>query len=60
MGIKSFLSCIKRTKPRAMVGISKAFWLARLLPGTFRCVKRRYLVRPGHYGNIVDQGGQTL
>ena len=59
MGIKSFLSCIKRTKPRAMVGISKAFWLARLLPGTFRCVKRRYLVRPGHYGNIVDQGGQN-
>ena len=45
MGIKSFLSCIKRTRPEAMVGISKAFWISRLLPGSFRSVHFRYLVK---------------
>ena len=49
MGIRSFLSCIQRTKPNAMVGISRAFWLSRLLPRSFRTVRRRYLVRPGLY-----------
>ena len=50
MGIKSFLSCIKRTRPEAMVGISRAFWISRLLPGAFRTVKKRYLVNPGRNG----------
>jgi acyl-CoA synthetase (AMP-forming)/AMP-acid ligase II len=49
MGVRSFLSCIQRTKPNAMVGISRAFWLSRLLPRSFRTVRSRYLVRPGFY-----------
>ena len=49
MGARSFLSCIQRTKPNAMVGISRAFWLSRLLPRSFRTVRRRYLVRPGFH-----------
>jgi acyl-CoA synthetase (AMP-forming)/AMP-acid ligase II len=49
MGVRSFLSCIQRTKPNAMVGISRAFWLSRLLPRSFRTVRNRYLVRPGFY-----------
>ena len=50
MGIKSFLSCIKRTRPEAMVGISRAFWISRLLPSAFRTVNKRYLVNPGRNG----------
>ena len=49
MGVRSFLSCIQRTKPNAMVGISRAFWLSRLLPRSFRTVRRRHLVHPGFY-----------
>ena len=49
MGIKSFLSCIKRTRPEAMVGISKAFWISRLLPGSFRSVNFSYLVKGGKW-----------
>lgn len=33
-----------------MVGISKAFWISRLLPRSFKSVRKRYLVRPGQYG----------
>ena len=45
MGLSSFLSCIKRTKPEAMVGISRAFWVSRFFPGSFRSVRHRYLVK---------------
>lgn len=51
MGIQSFLGCIKRTRPSAMVGIPRAFWLSRLLPKSFQSVKNRYLVRLGSFGN---------
>jgi acyl-CoA synthetase (AMP-forming)/AMP-acid ligase II len=53
MGIRSFLSCIQRTQPEAMVGISKAFWISRLLPRSFKSVRKRYLVRPGQYGGTT-------
>lgn len=55
MGIKSFLSCIKRTQPSAMVGISRAFWLSRFLPSSFRSVKNRYFVRSGYFGDGVGK-----
>jgi len=59
MGMRSFLSCIRRTLPDAMVGISKAFWMSRLLPRSFKSVRKRYMVRPGHYGQATqDQKGQ--
>jgi len=51
MGIKSFLSCIKRTQPESMVGISRAIWLSRLLPRSFRSIRHRYKVKPGYFGS---------
>ncbi|MBT6380091.1 MAG: AMP-binding protein, partial [Opitutales bacterium] len=30
MGLKSFLSCVRRTQPDAMVGIGLAIWVARV------------------------------
>ena len=51
MGVRSFLSCIKRTMPQAMVGIPRAFWISRFLWGSFRSVRHRYLVRTGFFGN---------
>ena len=45
MGLSSFLSCIKRTKPEAMVGISRAFGSVAFFPGSFRSVRHRYLVK---------------
>ena len=54
MGIKSFLSCIKRTKPTAMVGICRAFWLRWLLPRAFRTVHKHFLVRNEAYGTELS------
>ena len=33
-----------------MVGISRAFWISRILPAAFRTVKKRYLVNPESNG----------
>ena len=33
-----------------MVGISRAFWISRILPAAFRTVKKRYLVNPQSNG----------
>ena len=52
MGIKSFLSCIKRTQPESMVGVSRAIWLSRLLPRSFRSIRHRYQVKPGYFGPL--------
>ncbi len=60
MGIRSFLSCIKRTQPEAMVGISRAFWISRLLPGIFRSVYHRYLVGDGKFGNELPPNYQPI
>jgi len=54
MGIKSFLSCIKRTKPTAMVGICRAFWLRRLLPNSFKSIHKHYVVRNQGTVNELD------
>jgi len=59
MGIQSFLGCIKRTRPSAMVGISRAFWLSRLLPKSFQSVKNRCLVRPGSFGTGDKQNSTS-
>ena len=49
MGFRSFLKCIQRTRPSALVGISRAIWLSKLLHRTFNSVQKRYLVRSGHH-----------
>jgi acyl-CoA synthetase (AMP-forming)/AMP-acid ligase II len=50
MGIKSFLSCIKRTQPESMVGVPRAIWLSRLLPRFFRSIRHSYKVTPEFFG----------
>jgi len=50
MGIQSFLKCIKRTKPKAMVGVRRALWVSRIFPGSFKTVRKQYTVRAGYYG----------
>ena len=47
MGLKNFLSCVRRTRPEALVGISLAHWISRLFPWTFRSVSHRVKVGRG-------------
>lgn len=44
MGLKSFLNCVQRTRPEAIVGIPLAHWISRLFPGTFKTVHHRIRV----------------
>jgi acyl-CoA synthetase (AMP-forming)/AMP-acid ligase II len=44
MGISHFLSCVKRTRPRAIVGIPLALILSYIFRGTFSWVMVRVLV----------------
>lgn len=46
MGLSSFLSCIRRTRPESMVAIRRALWLSKLFPSAFRSVRHRLLVGP--------------
>ncbi len=41
MGLKSFLSCVRRTQPDALVGIGLAILVARLFRGAFRSARIR-------------------
>jgi len=45
MGLKSFLSCVERTQPRALVGIPLAIGISRVFGGRFRSVRVRVRVR---------------
>ena len=38
MGWRSFLSCVRRSRPTALVGISLAIWVSRIFPAAFRTV----------------------
>ena len=38
MGLRSFLSCVRRSRPTALVGISLAIWVSRIFPAAFRTV----------------------
>lgn len=44
MGLKSFLSCVRRSEPDALVGISLAIWVSRLFRGAFRSVRAKVKV----------------
>lgn len=39
MGLKSFLGCVRRSKPEFLVGISLAVWVSRVFRGAFRSVR---------------------
>lgn len=44
MGLKSFLSCVRRSKPEFLVGISLAVWVSRVFRKSFRSVSGKVKV----------------
>ena len=44
MGLKSFLNCVRRTEPEALVGIPLAHLISRFFPSTFHTVRHRVRV----------------
>ena len=44
MGRQAFLRCVEDVRPSALIGIPLAHFLRRLVPGTFRSVKRSVVV----------------
>ncbi len=44
MGMRAFLSCVRRTEPEALVGIPLAHTLSRVFRGSFSSVRSRLLV----------------
>src|SRR2546423_493539 len=51
MGLKAFLACVARTRPRVLVGIPLARLVSRVFPGAFRSVA----VRVGASGDATAQ-----
>jgi olefin beta-lactone synthetase len=45
MGLRSFLRCVRRTEPEAVVSIPRGIWVARLFRGTFATARARVVVR---------------
>ena len=41
MGLRSFLSCVRRSRPDALVGISLAIWVSRIFRGSFKSLRTR-------------------
>ncbi len=44
MGLRSFLSCVRRSRPDALVGISLAIWVSRIFRGSFKSLRTRVKV----------------
>jgi acyl-CoA synthetase (AMP-forming)/AMP-acid ligase II len=57
MGIGNFLSCVERSRPRALVGIPLAQVLSRVFMRAFRSVKVRVPVSGSHTARIGTTGG---
>ena len=47
MGLRSFLSCVRRSRPDALVGISLAIWVSRIFRGSFKSLRMRVKVGGG-------------
>ncbi|NDV61416.1 AMP-binding protein [Puniceicoccales bacterium CK1056] len=47
MGLKSFLSCVERTRPAAILGVPLAQWISRLFYRKFHSVEHRIVVGRG-------------
>lgn len=56
MGLRSFLSCVRRSKPRALVGIPVALVLSRIFFGAFASVRIRVKVGGSLTGRIAAAG----
>ncbi len=65
MGLRSFLSCVRRSKPDALVGISLAIWVSRIFRGSFKSLRSRVKVggplarAPLPKGNEELSGAET-
>ncbi len=59
MGMRSFLSCVERTRPQALVGIRLAHWVARFFRNTFSRTPIRVVVgtRSFQQSLSADRGG---
>ncbi len=56
MGLRSFLSCVRRSRPRALVGIPMAHAVSRLVPWAFRSVEARVRVSSSMTARIAAGG----
>ncbi len=59
MGLKSFLSCVERTQPRALVGIPLAHILSRVFRGRFRSVQVRVVAKNSLTARLVGGGARS-
>lgn len=57
MGLASFIRCVARTRPRALVGIPLAQILSRVVRGAFRSVEVRVPVSSSLTARLVRAGG---
>ena len=60
MGLKSFLACVKRSKPRALVGITLAQILSRVFLRTFWSVKVRVAAQSSETARITSENSNTV
>jgi len=56
MGLKSFLSCVERTQPRALLGIPLAQILSRVFPRRFRSVAVRIAAKNSLTARLAAPG----
>lgn len=59
MGLRNFLSCVRRSRPRALVGIPLAQIASRVFMGSFRTVEVRMSVSDSHTARIAKPDGTT-
>lgn len=57
MGLRSFLNCVRRSRPEAMVGIPLAHIVSRLFPRAFASVRQRVRVGKGFADRIRREDG---
>ncbi len=57
LGLRSFLSCVRRSQPDALVGISLAIWISCLFRGSFKSLQAR--VKVGGALARAPRSGQT-
>ncbi len=60
MGLRSFLSCVRRSKPSALVGISLAIWVSRLFRGSFKTLRSRVQVGGALSRAPLTNGGEGI
>ena len=58
MGLRNFLSCVERSRPRALVGIPLAQFLSRVCMRSFRSLQVRVPVSGSHTARIGTAGAQ--